>query len=84
MAARIKQMDPSVPDFPYDLPIDAFKMCIRDRRYFETYLRESTEGPPRKYYHITAAGVLYRDRLEQEWDEFQKQVCRFLKEQKDE
>ena len=57
---------------------------LTNERYFETYLRESTEGPPRKYYHITAAGVLYRDRLEQEWDEFQKQVCRFLKEQKDE
>ena len=57
---------------------------LTNEHYFETYLRESTEGPPRKYYHITAAGVLYRDRLEQEWDEFQKQVCRFLKEQKDE
>ena len=57
---------------------------LTNERYVETSLRESTEGPPRKYYHITAAGVLYRDRLEQEWDEFQKQVCRFLKEQKDE
>ena len=28
MAARIKQMDPSVPDFPYDLPIDAFKVVL--------------------------------------------------------
>ena len=34
--------------------------------------------------HITAAGVLYRDRLEQEWNEFQERVCIFLKEQKDE
>ena len=50
---------------------------LTNERYFETYLRESTEGPPRKYYHIAAAGVRYRDRLEQEWDEFQKQVCSF-------
>ena len=64
--------------------LDPLLKRLTNERYFETYLRESTEGPPRKYYHITAAGVLYRDRLEQEWDEFQKQVCRFLKEQKDE
>ena len=42
------------------------------------------EGPPRKYYHLTAAGVLYREKLEQEWNEFQQRVCTFLKEQKDE
>ena len=52
---------------------------LTNEHYFETYLRESTEGPPRKYYHLTAAGVLYRDSLEKEWDELQKRVCRFLK-----
>ena len=55
---------------------------LTNERYFETYLRESTEGPPRKYYHITAAGILYLDRLEAEWDEFQSKVCNFLKEHK--
>lgn len=54
---------------------------MTNERYFENYLRESTEGPPRKYYHLTAAGVLYRDRLEAEWNEFQERVCRFLKSQ---
>ena len=57
---------------------------LTNEHYFETYLRESTEGPPRKYYHLTAAGVLYRETLEQEWNEFQQRVCIFLKEQKDE
>lgn len=57
---------------------------LTNEHYFETYLRESTEGPPRKYYHLTAAGVLYRETLEQEWNEFQQRVCTFLKEQKDE
>ena len=28
---------------------------MTNEHYFETYLRESTEGPPRKYYHITAS-----------------------------
>ncbi len=55
---------------------------LTNEHYFETYLQESSEGPPRKYYHITAAGILYRDALEAEWNVFQEQVNRFLKEQK--
>ena len=43
---------------------------LTNERYFETYLRESTEGPPRKYYHLTAAGILYKDQLKKEWQEF--------------
>ena len=58
---------------------------LTNEHYFETYLRESTEGPPRKYYHLTAAGILYRDVLEREWDEFQcRKICTFLKEHGDE
>ncbi|MGN8800545.1 PadR family transcriptional regulator [Candidatus Merdisoma sp. HCP28S3_D10] len=53
---------------------------LTNEHYFETYLRESTEGPPRKYYHLTASGILYRDSLEKEWMEFQQQVGRYLKE----
>ena len=40
----------------------------------ETYLKESQNGPPRKYYHLTDTG---RDRLRSdraEWDEFAKAV----------
>jgi PadR family transcriptional regulator PadR len=55
---------------------------LTNERYFETYLRESTEGPPRKYYHLTAAGILYCERLKKEWTEFQERVNKFLKEQK--
>ena len=50
---------------------------LTNERYFETYLRESTEGPPRKYYHLTAAGVLYRDTLEKEWSELTEKVGAF-------
>ena len=53
---------------------------LTNEHYFETYLRESSEGPPRKYYHLTAAGILYRDSLAAEWEEFQQQVSRFLEE----
>lgn len=52
---------------------------LTNEHYFETYLRESSEGPPRKYYHLTAAGILYRDRLAAEWEEFQARVNKFLK-----
>ena len=52
---------------------------LTNERYFETYLRESTEGPPRKYYHVTAAGVLYRDSLEKEWTELSDRVWKFLR-----
>lgn len=55
---------------------------LTNEHYFETYLRESDQGPPRKYYHLTAAGVLYRDALEAEWTTFQQQVNSFLKERR--
>lgn len=51
---------------------------LTNEKYFETYLRESTEGPPRKYYHLTAAGVLYRDELEREWTLLADRVWMFL------
>lgn len=53
---------------------------LTNEHYFETYLKESTEGPPRKYYHITATGVLRRDELEAGWTEFADKVSAFLKE----
>lgn len=51
---------------------------LTNEKYFETYLRESTEGPPRKYYHLTAAGVLYREELEREWSQLADRVWLFL------
>ena len=55
---------------------------LKDDGNITSYLVESTEGPPRKYYHITAAGIIYLDTLEEEWDEFQSKVNDFLKEHK--
>lgn len=56
---------------------------LTNEHYFETYLKESTEGPPRKYYHITATGVLYSGGLEEEWNEFSGKVSKFLKEREE-
>ena len=52
---------------------------LTNERYFETYLRDSSEGPPRKYYHLTAAGILYLERLAAEWEEFQARVNAFVR-----
>ena len=54
---------------------------LTNEHYFETYLRESTEGPPRKYYHLTAAGIMHLDEIRKEWEDFSKSVNIFLKEQ---
>ena len=53
---------------------------LTNEHYFEAYLRESTEGPPRKYYHLTDAGKIYKQQLENEWDGLQRSVNSFLKE----
>jgi len=42
--------------------------------YFETYLKESKEGPPRKYYRLTKQGDSTRIDLESEWYDFIKKV----------
>lgn len=41
---------------------------------FTTYLAESSEGPPRKYYHLTPAGERYLAEQRREWREFYRGV----------
>ena len=53
---------------------------LTNEHYFETYLSESTEGPPRKYFRITGNGKTRTSELLQEWNEFHEQVSRFIKE----
>ncbi|MCM3785556.1 PadR family transcriptional regulator [Neobacillus mesonae] len=48
--------------------------------YCTTYLRESTEGPPRKYYKLTDSGLSYMLELELEWNLFVSSVTNLLKE----
>lgn len=42
--------------------------------YFTTYLKESTEGPPRKYYRLTDSGRRYMRVLVDDWTEFSSAV----------
>lgn len=44
----------------------------------ETYLRESNEGPPRKYYRLTPKGKESQQLLETQWYEFSSGVNRLL------
>ncbi|MGL5379215.1 PadR family transcriptional regulator [Clostridium sp.] len=42
--------------------------------YFTTYLQESQEGPPRKYYRLTELGYQTKDSLQREWLGFSNSV----------
>jgi PadR family transcriptional regulator, regulatory protein PadR len=48
--------------------------------YVTTYLAESTEGPPRKYYSITQKGLNYMNELVVEWQQFSTAVSQFIEE----
>ena len=53
---------------------------LTNERYFETYLKESTGGPSRKYYKLTVLGIKRKDRLLDEWKKFESSVNSFIKE----
>ena len=47
---------------------------LTNEGYFTTYLQESQEGPPRKYYRLTELGYETKEKLEKEWLHFQNSV----------
>lgn len=57
---------------------------LRDDGLVDTYLKESAEGPPRKYYRITEAGGAACRALAAEWREFVAAVARITEEAHDE
>lgn len=48
--------------------------------YFTTYLMESNEGPPRKYYRLSEHGKEYLHELINEWKTFSSGVNRIIEE----
>ncbi|MCR5592550.1 MAG: PadR family transcriptional regulator [Saccharofermentans sp.] len=46
-----------------------------------TYLKESQNGPPRKYYHLTDEGAKKLEADKQEWDVFTKAVREILEDE---
>ncbi|MGL5978958.1 MAG: PadR family transcriptional regulator [Erysipelotrichaceae bacterium] len=51
---------------------------LTNDQYLHTYLQESSEGPPRKYYKMSPNGERYKDQLLAEWLEFSEKVSRFI------
>ena len=48
---------------------------------FTTYLKESEEGPPRKYYQVTDKGREYTEELLGEWNQFVGGVTSIIEEE---
>lgn len=56
---------------------------LKKEGYVTTYLRESQEGPPRKYYKLTDSGEKMKEELTNEWYTFISHVNKFLEVKKD-
>ncbi len=52
---------------------------FRTDGYVTTYLQESQEGPPRKYYAITKEGEIAYEDLVKEWENFTLGVNKILR-----
>jgi len=52
---------------------------LKNDGYVTTYLEESKEGAPRKYYQLTGDGKKMERDLKKEWKTFVKEVNSFLK-----
>ena len=55
---------------------------LNDLDFVTTYLKESNDGPPRKYYKITESGVERYNLLKTDWLEFNKSVLKLMEENK--
>lgn len=52
---------------------------LKDGGLIDSYIVESQEGPPRKYYKITDLGSEELDRLAEEWYSFTQSINELLK-----
>ena len=59
-----------------------FRSRLKDEGYVDTYLEESSEGPPRKYYKITQGGRDWNKSLLEEWLTFSAAVSRITEAKK--
>jgi PadR family transcriptional regulator PadR len=53
---------------------------LTQEKYFDTYLQESSEGPPRKYYRMTSLGKKETEKMMKEWKQFTMSVNAILNE----
>lgn len=52
---------------------------LKNEKWLETYIKESKEGPARKYYGITMNGKIRLNKLKKDWKEFVKKVNEIIK-----
>lgn len=52
---------------------------LKDEGYFTSYIQESQEGPPRKYYRLTELGAITKAELEKEWFTFVEGVNKIVR-----
>jgi PadR family transcriptional regulator PadR len=53
---------------------------LKDNGSITSYIVESQEGPPRKYYQITDIGRQEKERQEHEWRSFSESIGRLIEE----
>ena len=53
---------------------------LRNEKYVETYIEESSSGPPRKYYRLTPRGRDELKRMNQHWEQLQDAMGTLRKE----
>ncbi|HPQ09113.1 MAG TPA: PadR family transcriptional regulator [Bacteroidia bacterium] len=52
---------------------------LKDSGYLTYHWKESNQGPPRKYYHLTSDGKKFLKELIENWDELVKSVNKIIK-----
>ena len=55
---------------------------LRNENYLDTYIEESTEGPPRKYYRLTGRGRDELRRMNDHWEQLHEAIAELRKERK--
>lgn len=55
---------------------------LRNEEYVETYIEESPDGPPRKYYRLTSRGRDELRRMNQHWQRLHEAIGSVRMEQK--
>lgn len=53
---------------------------LKDENLVDTYLAESREGPPRKFYTLTSKGRKQMETEYKDWQSFKKGVANIMKE----
>ncbi len=53
---------------------------LNDFDFLTTYLKESNDGPPRKYYKITETGINRYTTLRNEWLAFNQNILKLMEE----